>query len=72
MCDRRCVLVKLLPRGQRLLEGVARQRLAELRAGGAVLASELDTLLGRKPESRRVNRAQYDQTKGRGNNRAQG
>ena len=58
MDDRRYVLVKLLPRGQRLLEGVARQRLAELHAGGTALANALDTLLGRKPESRRVNSAQ--------------
>jgi DNA-binding MarR family transcriptional regulator len=58
MDDRRYVLVKLLPRGQRLLEGVARQRLAELRAGGTALANALDTLRGRKPESRRVNSAQ--------------
>lgn len=72
MDDRRNVLVKLLPRGQRLLERVARQRLAELRAGGTSLARALDTLLGRKPESRRVNSAQSDQTKGRGKNRAQG
>lgn len=70
MDDRRYVLVKLLPRGQRLLAGVARQRLAELRAGSTALLMHLDTLLGRKPESRRVNGAQYDQTKGRRNNRA--
>ena len=29
--DRRCVLVKLLPRGEKLAEQVARQRLTELR-----------------------------------------
>jgi hypothetical protein len=39
-----------------------------LREGDAAL----DTLLGRMPEPRRVNSAPYDQTKGRGNNRAQG
>jgi DNA-binding MarR family transcriptional regulator len=32
--DRRYTLVKLLPRGKRILERVARQRLPELRAGG--------------------------------------
>lgn len=58
MDDRRYVLVKLLPRGQRLLEKVARQRLAELRAGGTALADALDTILGRKRKSRRVNSAQ--------------
>jgi DNA-binding MarR family transcriptional regulator len=71
MDDRRCVLVKLLPRGQRLLEGVARQRRAELHTGGTALANALDALPGRKPESRRVNSAQYEQAKWRGNNRAQ-
>jgi len=65
--DRRCVLVELLPRGQKLVEQVARQRLTELRAGGAALVNALDAVLGRKPKSRRANKsAQYDQTKRRG------
>jgi DNA-binding MarR family transcriptional regulator len=46
--DRRWVLVKLLPRGEKSVERVARQRLTELRAGGVALADALDTLLGRK------------------------
>jgi DNA-binding MarR family transcriptional regulator len=65
--DRRCALVKLLPRGKKLLERVARQRLPELRAGGAALVNALDAVLGRKPKSRRANKsAQYEQTKRRG------
>jgi len=65
--DRRCALVKLLPRGKQLLERVARQRLPELRAGGAALVNALDAVLGRKPKSRRANKsAQYEQTKRRG------
>ena len=45
--DRRCVLVRLLPRGEKLVERVARERLTELRAGGEALADALDTLLER-------------------------
>jgi DNA-binding MarR family transcriptional regulator len=54
--DRRCILVNLLPRGERLVERVARERLTELRAGGEALSDALDTLLGRKPHSRRVSK----------------
>lgn len=70
--DRRCVLVELLPRGEKLVEQVARQRLTELRAGGAALVNALDAVLGHKPKSRRANKSaqygqtQYDQTKRRG------
>lgn len=53
--DRRWVLVELLPRGEKLVEQVARQRLTELRAGGVALANALDTLLSRQPKSQRVN-----------------
>jgi DNA-binding MarR family transcriptional regulator len=71
--DRRCILVKLLPRGKQLVERVARERLTELRGGGEALSDALDTLLGRKPNSQsiRVNRlrvkrrAQLGRTKGR-------
>ena len=52
--DRRCVLIELLPRGKKLVERVARQRLTELQAGGVALANALDALLGRKPKSERV------------------
>jgi len=71
--DRRCILVKLLPRGKQLVERVARERLTELRGGGDALSDALDTLLGRKPNSQRIrvdrirvkNRAQLGRTKGR-------
>lgn len=77
--DRRCVLVKLLPRGEKLVERVARERLTELRAGGEALADALDMLLGRKPRSRAVkkrprpgqtphDRRSRGQTKRRGKN----
>jgi len=51
--DRRCVIVKLQPRAENLLEQVARQRLTELRAGGEALVDALHALLGHKPKSRR-------------------
>ncbi len=50
--DRRCVLVSLRPRGEKLLEKVARQRITELRAAGAALVSAIDALLGRTWQSR--------------------
>jgi DNA-binding MarR family transcriptional regulator len=70
--DRRCILVKLLPRGKQLVERVARERLTELRGGGEALSDALDTLLGRKPNSQRIRvnrirvkkRAQFDRMKG--------
>jgi DNA-binding MarR family transcriptional regulator len=65
--DRRCVLVELLPRGEKLVERVARQRLTELRAGGVELANALDAHLGRKPKSAGVNKAGVN--KGRVNDR---
>lgn len=43
--DRRRVLVALLPRGERLLEQVARDRIGELRASGAALVSAISALL---------------------------
>ena len=67
--DRRCVLVKLLPRGKRLVEQVARERLTEMRAGGEALSDALDILMGRKPNSVRVKvkkSAQHSGSKGRG------
>ena len=68
--DRRCVLVKLLPHGEKLAERVARERLSELRTRGEALAKALDTLLGRKPKSRRVKKnARHGQTKRRKKNR---
>ncbi len=76
--DRRCVLVRLLPPGEKLVERVARERLTELRAGGEALADALDTLLERKPKLPRVKkspprgRTSHDQQKKRGKKRAKG
>ena len=50
--DRRYVIVSPLPRGEKLLEQVARQRLTELRAGGEALVDALHALLGQKWKSR--------------------
>jgi DNA-binding MarR family transcriptional regulator len=51
--DRRRVLVSLLPRGQRMLEDVARQRINELRSSGRQLVRAIEQLLDRpqKPRS---------------------
>ncbi len=43
--DRRSVLVFLLPRGEKLLEEVARHRIDELRASGAALVAAIEALL---------------------------
>src|SRR5260370_37463027 len=43
--DRRRVLVTLLPRGEKLLEQVARARIGELRASGAALVNAISALL---------------------------
>jgi DNA-binding MarR family transcriptional regulator len=46
--DRRRVLVSLLPRGEKLLEQVARERISELRATGAAFVNAIDALLEQK------------------------
>jgi DNA-binding MarR family transcriptional regulator len=43
--DRRRVLVSLLPRGDKLLEEVARHRISELRSSGAALVAAIEALL---------------------------
>ncbi len=43
--DRRRVLVSLLPRGERMLEQVARHRISELRSTGHELVRTIDRLL---------------------------
>ena len=48
--DRRRVLVSLLPRGERLLEQVARHRIGELRANGHALVRAIDQLLEKAPQ----------------------
>jgi DNA-binding MarR family transcriptional regulator len=45
--DRRQVLITLLPRGERLLDEVARQRISELRSSGAALVAAIEALLER-------------------------
>jgi DNA-binding MarR family transcriptional regulator len=43
--DRRHVLVSLLPRGEKLLEQVARHRISELRSSGMALVNAISALL---------------------------
>ena len=43
--DRRRVLVSLLPRGEKLLEQVARHRISELRSTGAAFVAAISALL---------------------------
>jgi DNA-binding MarR family transcriptional regulator len=50
--DRRRVLVALLPRGEKLLEEVARDRIDELRASGAALVNAISALLENDRSSR--------------------
>jgi DNA-binding MarR family transcriptional regulator len=56
--DRRRVLVALLPRGEKLLEQVARDRIGELRASGAALVNAISALLenGRPSPVKKQNR----------------
>src|ERR1700732_4705661 len=49
--DRRRVLVSLLPRGERLLEQVARHRIGELRSTGQALVRAIDQLLEKTPQA---------------------
>jgi DNA-binding MarR family transcriptional regulator len=49
--DRRRVLVSLLPRGERLLEQVARHRIGELRSNGHALVRAIDQLLEKTPQT---------------------
>jgi DNA-binding MarR family transcriptional regulator len=49
--DRRRVLVSLLPRGERLLEQVARHRIGELRSNGHELVRAIDQLLEKPPNA---------------------
>jgi DNA-binding MarR family transcriptional regulator len=51
--DRRRVLVSLLPRGERMLEDVARQRINELRSYGHQLVRAIDQLLDQPPRKPR-------------------
>jgi DNA-binding MarR family transcriptional regulator len=49
--DRRRVFVSLLPRGERLLEQVARNRISELRTSGEAFVSAIEALLERGQRS---------------------
>jgi DNA-binding MarR family transcriptional regulator len=53
--DRRRVLVSLLPRGERMLEDVARQRIDEVRSYGHELVRAIDQLLDRPQKPQRSN-----------------
>jgi DNA-binding MarR family transcriptional regulator len=46
--DRRRVLVSLLPRGERILEQVARHRIGELRSNGHALVRAIEQLLEKR------------------------
>jgi DNA-binding MarR family transcriptional regulator len=58
--DRREVLVSLSARGAKLLEQVARQRLGELRAGGAALADAINAVVHRKSIKRVPARSKHN------------
>src|SRR6266436_2539158 len=50
--DRRRVLVSLLPRGERMLEQVAQDRIGELRSNGHDLVRAIDQLLEKPPQAK--------------------
>jgi DNA-binding MarR family transcriptional regulator len=55
--DRRQVRVLLLPRGEKTLAGVVKERISELRSTGAALVEAIETLLERrngKPRKKRL------------------
>jgi DNA-binding MarR family transcriptional regulator len=62
--DRRRVLVSLLPRGDRLLEQVARHRIGELRATGHALVRAIGQLLESAPESNHAKLSSKRQKRG--------
>jgi DNA-binding MarR family transcriptional regulator len=64
--DRRRVLVSLLPRGERMMEKVARRRIDELRSSGHELVRAIDHLLERAPKSGRNNSSHSSAGKKRG------
>jgi DNA-binding MarR family transcriptional regulator len=68
--DRRRVLVSLLPRGERMLELVARHRISELRTSGEALVGAIDALLERK-KTRIANHAKPSHKRGARRKRAQ-
>jgi DNA-binding MarR family transcriptional regulator len=55
--DRRNVIVSMLPRGERMLEDVARQRINELRSNGHELVRAINRLLDREGKASSGHRA---------------
>lgn len=62
--DRRSVLVSLLPRGEKLLEQVARDRIGELRASGSALVNAISALLEKGGPPARGKRERNSSRKG--------
>jgi DNA-binding MarR family transcriptional regulator len=67
--DRRRVLVSLLPRGERLLEQVARHRIGELRSNGHQLVRAIDELLEHARHKQRRKQAKVTAARGARNRR---
>jgi DNA-binding MarR family transcriptional regulator len=67
--DRRRVLVSLLPRGERLLEQVARHRIGELRSNGHQLVCAIDGLLQHAHHARRGKQTKVTAARGARNRR---
>jgi DNA-binding MarR family transcriptional regulator len=62
--DRRSVFVALLPRGEKLLEQVARDRIGELRASGTAFVNAISALLEDGGSSRTRKRAASSSKRG--------
>lgn len=62
--DRRRVLVTLLPRGEKLLEDVAAQRISELRASGGALVKTIAALLEHNPKTKHRKQSRKRRKKG--------
>jgi hypothetical protein len=63
------VLVALLPRGEKLLEQVARDRIGELRASGAALVNAISALLENGGPSRPAKQVGSSSKRGSGKKR---
>ena len=64
--DRRRVLVSLLPRGERILEQVARHRIGELRSNGHELVRTIDQLLAKADKAERMKKPAQKGTRQKG------
>ena len=64
--DRRRVLVSLLPRGERILEQVARHRIGELRSNGRELVRTIDQLLAKADKAERMKKPAQKDTRQKG------